>query len=62
MAVKSRWIDRSRRTRKGFAQDLSGFVGEVTYRGELEPFLPLLLLGEYVHVGKTRRLGMGGIS
>jgi CRISPR-associated endoribonuclease Cas6 len=59
VAVKSRWVDRSRRTRKGFAQDLSGFVGEVTYRGELEPFLPLLLLGEYIHVGKNAAFGNG---
>jgi CRISPR-associated endoribonuclease Cas6 len=59
VAVKSRWIDRSRRTRKGVTQDLSGFVGEVTYRGEVEPFLPLLLLGEYVHVGKNAAFGNG---
>jgi hypothetical protein len=40
VAVRSRWLDRSRRTRKGFTQDLSGFVGEVTYRGDFKPFLP----------------------
>ena len=57
--VNSQWVDRSRRTRKGFAQDLSGFVGEVTYRGDIEPFLPLLLLGEYVHVGKNAAFGNG---
>ncbi len=59
VAVRSRWIDRSRRTRKGMTQDLSGFVGEVTYRGDLEPFLPLLLLGEHVHVGKGAAFGNG---
>jgi CRISPR-associated endoribonuclease Cas6 len=59
VAVRSRWIDRSRRTRKGEQQDLSGFVGEVTYRGELEPFIPLLLLGEYIHVGKNAAFGNG---
>ena len=59
VAVQSRWLDRSRRTRQGFAQDLSGFVGEVTYRGELTQFLPLLLLGEYVHVGKNAAFGNG---
>jgi hypothetical protein len=59
IAVRSRWIDRSRRTRRGATQDLSGFVGEVTYRGDLEPFLPLLLLGEYVHVGKGAAFGNG---
>ena len=59
VAVKGRWIDRDRRTRKGAMQDLSGFVGEVTYRGDLEPFLPLLLLGEYIHVGKNAAFGNG---
>jgi hypothetical protein len=59
VAVRSRWIDRGRRTRKGERQDLSGFVGEVTYRGELAPFLPLLVLGEYVHVGKNAAFGNG---
>lgn len=59
VAVRSRWIDRSRRTRKGGQQDLSGFVGEVTYRGEIEPFLSLLLLGEYIHVGKNAAFGNG---
>jgi hypothetical protein len=59
VAVRSRWIDRGRRTRRGERQDLSGFVGEVTYRGELAPFLPLLVLGEYVHVGKNAAFGNG---
>ncbi|MCS6927837.1 MAG: CRISPR system precrRNA processing endoribonuclease RAMP protein Cas6, partial [Candidatus Binatia bacterium] len=59
VAVKGRWIAHDRRTRKGVTQDLSGFVGEVTYRGEVEPFLPLLLVGEYVHVGKNAAFGNG---
>jgi hypothetical protein len=59
VVVRSRWIDRSRRTRKGEQQSLSGFVGEVTYRGNLEPFLPLLRLGEYIHVGKNAPFGNG---
>lgn len=59
METSSRWIERSRRTRQGEQQNLSGFVGEVTYRGDLEPFLPLLLLGEYIHVGKNAAFGNG---
>jgi hypothetical protein len=59
VSVTGRWVDRIRRTRCGARQDLSGFMGEVTYRGELEPFLPLLLLGEYVHVGKGAAFGNG---
>jgi CRISPR/Cas system endoribonuclease Cas6 (RAMP superfamily) len=59
VVVKSLWIDRSRRTRRGEQQNLSGFVGEVTYYGDLEPFLSLLLLGEYLHVGKNAPFGNG---
>lgn len=59
VATHSRWLERSRHTRRGFTQNLSGFVGEVTYRGELRPFLPLLLLGEYMHVGKNAAFGNG---
>ena len=59
MTTHSRWIERSRHTRRGFSQNLSGFVGEVSYRGELQQFLPLLLLGEYLHVGKNAAFGNG---
>lgn len=59
VAVAGRWIEQNRRTRKGAVQDLGGFVGTVTYRGDLESFLPLLLLGEYVHVGKNAAFGNG---
>ncbi|MGH7963273.1 MAG: CRISPR system precrRNA processing endoribonuclease RAMP protein Cas6 [Candidatus Binatia bacterium] len=59
VSVHSRWVDRNRRTRRGETQDLSGFVGAITYRGELAPFLPLLLLGEYIHVGKNAAFGNG---
>ena len=59
VALDSRWVDRTRRTRKGFAQDLSGFVGEAMYRGDIGRFLPLLLLGKYIHVGKNAAFGNG---
>ena len=38
---------------------LGGFVGEITYAGNLEALLPLLMLGELVHVGKATVLGHG---
>lgn len=36
-----------------------GFIGRLTYQGDLEPFLPLLQLGHYIHVGKYTTFGMG---
>jgi len=38
---------------------MGGVVGEIAFRGDLEEFLPLFLLGEAVHVGKHVSLGMG---
>lgn len=38
---------------------LAGFVGKITYRGEIGPFYPWLKIGEYLHVGKGTVFGMG---
>jgi hypothetical protein len=56
-----RWSERSRTSSKtGQRHELSGFVGEATYQGQLTEFLPWLILGEFVHVGKHTAWGMGG--
>ncbi len=55
------WIDRERYSnRQQRWTPLGGFVGHVTYRGDLDPFLPYLRLGEYTHVGKGATFGLGG--
>jgi hypothetical protein len=55
-----RWEERDRRSWKtGLAHDMGGFVGEVTYEGELAEFLPLLILGQHTHVGKYAVWGNG---
>jgi hypothetical protein len=60
VAARFEWIDRARTSAKtGQRHELSGFVGEATYEGELEEFLPWLLMGQLVHVGKHTAWGNG---
>ncbi|MEW5816642.1 MAG: CRISPR system precrRNA processing endoribonuclease RAMP protein Cas6 [Spirochaetota bacterium] len=65
MAVKTReknlrWIEvkRKSRTRPG-EHNQSGFIGTIAFEGDLSEFLPLILLGEYVHVGEDAVFGNG---
>ena len=60
VAARFEWLDRERTsTKTGQRHELSGFVGEATYEGELEEFLPWLVVGELVHVGKHAPWGNG---
>ncbi|MBI4444425.1 MAG: CRISPR system precrRNA processing endoribonuclease RAMP protein Cas6 [Acidobacteria bacterium] len=57
------WVERFRTSSKTRQRhELSGFVGEATYEGELTEFLPWLTLGELVHVGKHTAWGNGWIQ
>jgi CRISPR-associated endoribonuclease Cas6 len=54
------WRDWERYSaRQDVKMRMGGFFGEVEYRGELSAFLPLLKLGEKVHVGKATGFGLG---
>lgn len=54
------WVDWERYSRRqGWRMNLGGFVGEMRYSGNLRPFLPILALGEWVHVGKACVFGNG---
>ena len=55
-----RWYDWSRYSRRQNRRiSLGGFKGRITFEGEIEEFLPLILLGEYVHIGKGTTFGLG---
>ncbi|OPY80051.1 MAG: hypothetical protein A4E65_01679 [Syntrophorhabdus sp. PtaU1.Bin153] len=54
------WWDWERySTRQGVRMKMGGFVGEATYEGDMEPFLPLLQAGEIFHLGKGTSFGLG---
>ena len=51
---KERWSHRTER-----AIPMGGFVGKIRYRGDLAPFLPIILLGERLHIGHHTAFGYG---
>ncbi|MCX8023247.1 MAG: CRISPR system precrRNA processing endoribonuclease RAMP protein Cas6 [Syntrophorhabdaceae bacterium] len=61
-----RWVETKRKSRTEFdrdrrhaTHDLSGFIGRITFEGDLEDVLPLILFGEYIHVGEDTTFGNG---
>ncbi|MDP2604166.1 MAG: CRISPR system precrRNA processing endoribonuclease RAMP protein Cas6 [Deltaproteobacteria bacterium] len=54
------WRDWERYSaRQDVKMKMGGFVGGVEYSGEISGFIPLLKLGEKVHVGKATGFGLG---
>ena len=54
------WVRKDRyshRTETSIPMD--GFIGVVRFKGNLEPFLPFILLGEYLHIGHHTAFGYG---
>ena len=55
-----RWFDwRRYSNRQEQAMLMGGLTGEVTYEGDLEPYIPLIRFGELVHIGKATTFGLG---
>ncbi|MFQ5963842.1 MAG: CRISPR system precrRNA processing endoribonuclease RAMP protein Cas6 [Candidatus Scalinduaceae bacterium] len=38
---------------------MGGFIGKAVFEGDIEGFMTLIALGEYVHVGKGTSFGLG---
>ena len=59
-ASRLNWLRKDRysyRAEKSVPMD--GFVGKICFSGELEPFLPFIYLGEYLHIGHHTAFGFG---
>ena len=57
---QTRWVELdSYSWRRKASTPMGGFVGQVTFEGDLAPFLPWLVWGEIVHVGKDAVKGNG---
>lgn len=55
-----RWLDWERySSRQDTRMKLGGLVGEITYEGNIEPFLPVIKAGEILHAGKGTSFGLG---
>ena len=54
------WYDWKRySSRQKKAMKLGGFLGRISFKGDLEEFLPFIKAGEYLHVGKACTFGLG---
>lgn len=57
---KKQWQDIRRfQTQNNIEMFLGGYIGSITYTGDLTPFWPWLQLGEIIHVGKNCAFGLG---
>ena len=55
-----KWLDWERySTRQNARMKMGGLVGRIGFRGKLGEFMPLLYLGEALHVGKGTSFGLG---
>jgi hypothetical protein len=56
----TKWVNWERYSNRQEARmRLGGVVGQVSYEGDFDDYLPILMIGELVHVGKAATFGMG---
>ncbi|GAX62165.1 hypothetical protein SCALIN_C28_0369 [Candidatus Scalindua japonica] len=57
---KTRWYDWQRYSaRQETRMKMGGFIGKTVFEGDIEEVMPLVALGEYIHVGKGTVYGLG---
>lgn len=55
-----KWYDWERySTRQNAKMKMGGFIGEITFEGNIGPFMPLIEAGAVLHVGKGTSFGLG---
>ena len=55
-----KWYDWERySTRQDTRMKMGGFVGNISFEGNIEPFIQLIKAGEILHVGKGTAFGLG---
>ena len=59
-AKSLRWYDWERYSnRQKRRMKMGGLIGAISFCGHLSPFMPYLLLGQYIHVGQGTTFGLG---
>ncbi|MEW6664415.1 MAG: CRISPR system precrRNA processing endoribonuclease RAMP protein Cas6 [Thermodesulfobacteriota bacterium] len=60
VAERLRWVEENRYSaHRDLKHVLKGYVGEAEFAGEMAQFMPLMRLGEILHVGKATAFGQG---
>jgi CRISPR-associated endoribonuclease Cas6 len=55
-----KWYDWERYSaRQDTRMKMGGLVGDITFEGDIEPFMPLIKAGEVLHLGKGTSFGLG---
>jgi len=55
-----KWVDLTRfSSRQKTVMKLGGLVGDISYKGPIKKHVPLLKIGEHIHVGKSTTFGLG---